>query len=165
MFCFWVLYLVSAGLDQGIKWPLALALGSFSRWMYLVWPNIKSHKIPWVTFRSRCVMIMLNKLLIAHLKWNSLYSISHITETKYRRKSRWTLWNSVIRLFEIPKCDRENVLITLSDTMMLYVYSGNDKSHLAPDYERYNRSSAPTRSVRHYIKWFRTRISIVVQNE
>jgi hypothetical protein len=46
----------------------------------------------------------------------------------------------------------KNVVIALSDTMTLYVHSGNDKSHLASDYERDNRSSAPTRSAGHYIK-------------
>jgi hypothetical protein len=46
----------------------------------------------------------------------------------------------------------------------LCVYYGNDKSHLAPDYERYSRSSASTRSVGHYITWFCTRISILIYN-
>jgi hypothetical protein len=42
-----------------------------------------------------------------------------------------------------------NAVIPLSDTATLYVHSGNDKSHLAPDYERYSRPSASTRSVGH----------------
>jgi hypothetical protein len=54
--------------------------------------------------------------------------------------------------------------------MTLYVDSGNDKSHWAPDYETYSRPSAPAGSVGHYIKWLGTRISIfdiqlLVQNE
>jgi hypothetical protein len=44
--------------------------------------------------------------------------------------------------------------------MTFYVHSGNDNSYLAPDSERYAHSSAPTRSVGHYISWFCTRISI-----
>jgi hypothetical protein len=46
----------------------------------------------------------------------------------------------------------KNVVVTFSDIMTLYVRSGNDKWHLAPDYERYSRPFAPPRSVRHYIK-------------
>jgi hypothetical protein len=45
-----------------------------------------------------------------------------------------------------------NVVISLSDTMILYLHSGNDQSHLAPDYEKCNRPSAPTRSVGHYME-------------
>jgi hypothetical protein len=76
------------------------------------------------------------------------------------------------RLLEVPwlGCLRfqnatgKNVVITFSDTMTLHVHSGNDKSHLAPDYERYSRPSAPTRSIGHYIKWFCTRTSILRYN-
>jgi hypothetical protein len=66
----------------------------------------------------------------------------------------------VIWLFEIPKCDGENVVMTFSDKMTLYVHSGNDQSNLALDSERYSGPSAPIRSVGHYIKWFCTRMSI-----
>jgi hypothetical protein len=46
-----------------------------------------------------------------------------------------------------------NVIIAFSDTATLYVHSGNNKSHLAPDDERYSCSSAPFRSVRHDLVW------------
>jgi hypothetical protein len=59
---------------------------------------------------------------------------------------------------------KENVAITFSYTMTLYVQPGNNKSHVAPNYERYGRSSARTRSVGHYIKWFCSRISILIYN-
>jgi hypothetical protein len=58
----------------------------------------------------------------------------------------------------------ENVLVTFSDTMTLYVHSGNDKSDLAAHYERHSRSSAPTRSVGHYVQRFCTRIRILISN-
>jgi hypothetical protein len=58
----------------------------------------------------------------------------------------------------------ENVVIAFSDTMTLNMHSGNDKSHLAPDYKRYSGSSAPPRSVRHSIKWFCTIINILICN-
>jgi hypothetical protein len=68
------------------------------------------------------------------------------------------------------RATEENVAITFSDTMTLGVHSGIDKSHLEPHYERYSRSSAPPRSVRHEIKWFCARINIfdmqfLIQNE
>jgi hypothetical protein len=46
----------------------------------------------------------------------------------------------------------KTVVITFSDRMTLYLHSINDKSHLAPDYERCSRPSAPTRSLGHYIQ-------------
>jgi hypothetical protein len=45
----------------------------------------------------------------------------------------------------------ENAFITFSDIMTFYVHSGHEKSHLGLEYERYSRSSAPTRSVGYYI--------------
>jgi hypothetical protein len=47
---------------------------------------------------------------------------------------------------------RENGVIPFSDTITLYVHSGNDKFHLTPDYKRHNGSSAPTRPVGHSIQ-------------
>jgi hypothetical protein len=54
--------------------------------------------------------------------------------------------------------------------LMFYVNSGNNKSHLAPDDERYSGASVPHWSVCHSNKWFCARISIVdaqllIQNE
>jgi hypothetical protein len=43
----------------------------------------------------------------------------------------------------------KNVVITFSDTMILFMHSGNDKSHFAPDHERYSCPLAPPRSVCH----------------
>jgi hypothetical protein len=37
----------------------------------------------------------------------------------------------------------KNVVIVFSDTLMFYVNSGNNKSHLAPDDERYSGASVP----------------------
>jgi hypothetical protein len=67
-------------------------------------------------------------------------------------------------MIEIPKCECRNVVLTFSDTMTLSVHSGNDESHLARHSERYSRSSGPTQSIGHYIKWFWTRISILIYN-
>jgi hypothetical protein len=54
----------------------------------------------------------------------------------------------------------KNVIIMFSDTITLWVHSGNYKSNLAPDYERYSHPNAPPRSVRHYIKGFCARLNI-----
>jgi hypothetical protein len=87
-----------------------------------------------------------------------------MSQTKPTRNGRCAPWRSVVLLLEIPKCAEGNVLITFSGTMALYVHSGNDQSRFAPDYERYSHPSAPTRSVGHCIKWFCTRISILIYN-
>jgi hypothetical protein len=50
--------------------------------------------------------------------------------------------------------------VLFSDTMTLWAHSGNHKSNLAPDYEKYSRSSAPPRSVLHYVKRFCARPNI-----
>jgi hypothetical protein len=55
----------------------------------------------------------------------------------------------------------ENVVIILSHTVTLWVHSSNDNSNLERDYERYNRISAPPRSVRHYMKQFCARLNIL----
>jgi hypothetical protein len=128
------------------------------------WLEIKSHKIRSVAFRSRHVMIIVDKLLIYQLESNSLCSILHISETKPTRNGRWAPWSSVVWLFEIPRCDGENVITTFSDRVTLYVHSGTDQSHLAPNHERHSCLSAPTRSIGYYIKWFCTRISILIYN-
>jgi hypothetical protein len=64
------------------------------------------------------------------------------------------------RLFKVQwlGCSRfqnamaKNAVIKFSDITTFYMRSGNDKSHFAPDDERYSRLSAPPRSIRHYIK-------------
>jgi hypothetical protein len=71
------------------------------------WPYIKSHKIRSVASRPRCIMIISDKLFIRQLQSNSLYSILHVSDTKPTRNGRWAPWNSVVWLFEIPKCERE----------------------------------------------------------
>jgi hypothetical protein len=58
----------------------------------------------------------------------------------------------------------KNVVITFSGTMTLYMHSCNDQSHLAPNYERHSRPSAPTRLVGHCMKWFCARINILIYN-
>jgi hypothetical protein len=70
----------------------------------------------------------------------------------------------------VSKCEDEDVAIKPSDAITLSVRSGNHKSHLAPDYERYSRPSAPPKSVCDYIKLFCTGIGILdmqllIQNE
>jgi hypothetical protein len=105
-------------------------LGSERTIKYIEWRDIKSDKIRSGASRARRVMIILNKLFMRQFESNSLYS----TE--------------------------KNVVITFSDTVALYMHSGNDKSYLAPDYERYSRPSTPTRSVGHYLKWFCTGRSV-----
>jgi hypothetical protein len=54
----------------------------------------------------------------------------------------------------------ENAVMTFSDTTTLDVHSGNDKSHLAPDSERYISPSVPSQPVGHSIQWFCAIISI-----
>jgi hypothetical protein len=79
-------------------------------------------------------------------------------------------WGMVDGLLEVRSfgCSRfqnapgESVAITFSDTMILYVHSGNDQSHSAPDYEKFSRPSAPTRSVGHGIKSICIRIRILI---
>jgi hypothetical protein len=128
------------------------------------WSDIKSHKSRSVPFWSQHVMIILDTLFIYQLKLNSLYSILHINESKSTRNGRWAPWSSVIWLFEISKCDGGNVVIPFPDTMTLYMHSGNDKSHLASNYERYSCPSAATWSVGHYMKWFCARIGFLIYN-
>jgi hypothetical protein len=48
--------------------------------------------------------------------------------------------------------------------MILCVHFGNDKLHLAPDYERYSCPSAPPWSHRHYQKRFSAGINILIYN-
>jgi hypothetical protein len=101
------------------------------------WSDIKLHKIRSVALRSRRVMIVLDRLLIHQLESKSLYSISHISETRPTRNGRWNPWSSVVCLFEVPKCDGEKCCYcVLGYIVTLYVHSGNDQSHLAPYYER-----------------------------
>jgi hypothetical protein len=55
-----------------------------------------------------------------------------------------------VRLFgcaRFQNATREDIVTTFPDTMTLYVHSGNDQFYLAPDYERYSRPSASTRSI------------------
>jgi hypothetical protein len=75
------------------------------RYRCIQWPYIKYHKIRSVASRSRRVMIIWNKLFIRQSESNSWDSISRISEAKSTRNGRWTPWNSVVWLFEIPKCD------------------------------------------------------------
>jgi hypothetical protein len=77
------------------------------RWRCIKRPDIKSHKIRSVAFRSRCIMTILDKLFIHQRESNSLYSISDINDTKLTKNGRLAPWISVIWLFEIPKCDSE----------------------------------------------------------
>jgi hypothetical protein len=89
-------------------------------------------------------------IIYFQLKLNSLYSILHISETKSTRNGL-----PGVRQFGRSKFQNatgKNVVIMFSDIMTLYVHSGHDKSHLAPDSERYVRSSAPTGSVAHSLK-------------
>jgi hypothetical protein len=69
------------------------------------WPDLKSHKIRWVAFRSRCLMIILNKLFIHQLESNPLCLILHISQTKPTRNGTRTPWSSVVWLFKSPKWD------------------------------------------------------------
>jgi hypothetical protein len=55
----------------------------------------------------------------------------------------------------------KTVVITFSDTTTLCVHPGNDKSHLAPHYERSSRQSASIRSVRSHIQLFCVGIGIL----
>jgi hypothetical protein len=70
-------------------------------------PDVKSHEVRSVASRSRCIIIIFDKLFIHHLESNSLYSILHINETKPTRNGTWALRSSVVSLFEIPKCTAE----------------------------------------------------------
>jgi hypothetical protein len=58
----------------------------------------------------------------------------------------------------------KDVVMTFSDTMTPDVHSGNGKLYLAPDYERFSRPSASTRSVGHWIKRFCAGINILIYN-
>jgi hypothetical protein len=53
------------------------------------WRDRKLHKIRSVASRSRCVLMILEKLIIYQLESNSLYSILHICKTKPLRNGRW----------------------------------------------------------------------------
>jgi hypothetical protein len=93
------------------------------RCRYIKGPDIKSHKIRSVAFRSRYVKILLDTLFIHHLKLNSLYSMLHRSETKSRRTGRLAPWSLVVWLFEIPKCDGEKCcdsLIGCNDTLCAF---------------------------------------------
>jgi hypothetical protein len=136
----------------------------FTRCRCIKWSYIKSYKIRSVAFRSHCIMIILDKWFTDQLESNSLYSILHISETKPMRNSTCAPWSSVVWLFDIPNCDDENVVIPFLDRVILWVHSGSDKSNLAPDHERYSHPSAPSRSVRHYIKPFCARLNILISN-
>jgi hypothetical protein len=120
------------------------------------WPDMKSHKIRSAASRSRRIMIILDKLFICQLKLNLLYSTSRISETTQTRNDRWAPWSKAFGHSKFQNATAKNVAIMFSDTMTLYVHSGKDESHLAPDCEICSRSSAPTRSVGHYDKRFCT---------
>jgi hypothetical protein len=77
------------------------------RWRCIQWPDIKSHKIPSVAFKSRCTMIILDKLFIYQLESNLLYSILHISEAKPTGNDTCAPWSSVVSLFETSKCDSQ----------------------------------------------------------
>jgi hypothetical protein len=102
----------------------------------------------------------MERLFISQLEWNSVYSFSHISETKPMTNGRWAVWSSVICCSRFQNATAKNVVLPFSDTMTLYVHSSNDMSYLAPDYERCSRSSAASRWVRHYINWFYARIRV-----
>jgi hypothetical protein len=131
-----------------------------TRWRYIKWPYIKSHKSRSVAFRSRRTMIVLDQEFIHQLELNSLYSISQICETKPTRNDTCAPWSSVVGCSRLQNATAKNVVIMFSDTVTLWVHSSNDKSNLAPDYERYSRPSAPPWSVRYYIKLFCARVNI-----
>jgi hypothetical protein len=94
---------------NGLLWwaNLSFNYDRRNRWRCLKWPDVKSDKIRSVASRSRCTMIISDKLFIHQLESKSLYSISHISETKPTRNDTCAAWIWVISMFEIPKCDGE----------------------------------------------------------
>jgi hypothetical protein len=121
-----------------------------TRWRCIKWPDIKPHKIRSVASRSRRVMIIFNKIFICQFEPYSLYSISHINETKPTRNPSGLLEVRWFGRSRFQNATGKNVDIMFSDTMTLCVHSGNDQPHLAPDSARYSRPSAPGRSVGYY---------------
>jgi hypothetical protein len=97
------------------------------------YPDIKSHTIRSVAFRSWCTMMILNKLFIHQWESNSLSSIFHISETKPTRNDICVPWSSVGWLSETPQCNGEKScdhVLGYSNTLGIY---SNDKSNLTPD--------------------------------
>jgi hypothetical protein len=70
-------------------------------------PDIKSHTIRSVAFRSWCTMMILDKWFIHQWESNSLSSILHISETKPTRNDTCIPWSSVVWLSETPQCNDE----------------------------------------------------------
>jgi hypothetical protein len=108
-----------------VPFAVTIALANIDefRWRYIKWPDITSRKIRLVAFRSRCIMIILDRLFICEFESNSVYSILHINETKPTRNGRRALWSSVVWLFEIPKCDGEkrcDYVFGYGDTLCAY---------------------------------------------
>jgi hypothetical protein len=144
-------------------WPsisISQCLFNQNKYMCIKWPDIKPHKIRSVAFRSRCTMIILDKSFIHQLDLNSFYSILYMSEIKPTRNDTCAPWSSVVWCSRLQNATAKSIVSMFSDTVTLWVHSSNDKSNLAPDYERYSRLWAPPRSIRYYINQFYARLNV-----
>jgi hypothetical protein len=104
----------------------------------------------------------LNYIIYAFFSSNQIQDIQYYTYVRPNPRETADMllevrWFGCSR-FQITTA--KNIIIPFSDTMTFSVHSGNDKSYLAPDYERYSCPSALARSVGHDIKLFCARINI-----